>query len=32
MKLEGLGKRGKPVIKWKDRVKEYMHERVVDRG
>ena len=24
-------RRGKPVVKWKDRVKENMHERVADR-
>ena len=23
---------GGPVVRWKDRVKEYMHERGVDRG
>ena len=26
------GRRGKPVVRWKDRVKEYMHEIVDDRG
>ena len=25
-------RRGRPVIRWKDRVKEYRHERVVNRG
>ena len=25
-------RRGRPVIRWKDGVKEYMHERVADRG
>ena len=25
-------KRGRPVLRWKDMVKEYMHERVADRG
>ena len=25
-------RRGRPVVRWKDRVKEYMHERVGDRG
>ena len=25
-------RRGRPVVKWKDKVKEYMHERVADRG
>ena len=24
-------RRGRPVVGWKDRVKEYMHERVPDR-
>ena len=23
---------GRPVVRWKDRVKEYMHKRVADRG
>ena len=23
--------RGRPVVRWKDRVKEYIHERVIDR-
>ena len=26
------GHRRRPVVRWKDRVKEYMHERVADRG
>ena len=25
-------RRGRPIVRWKDRVKEYMHERVTDRG
>ena len=25
-------RRGRPVVNWKDRVKEYMHERVADGG
>ena len=25
-------RRGKPVVRWKDRVKEYVHERDTDRG
>ena len=25
-------RRGKPVVKWKDRMKEYMHGRIPDRG
>ena len=29
---EGHRRRGRPVVRWKDRVKEYRHERVVDRG
>ena len=24
-------RRGRSVVRWKDRVKEYMHERVADR-
>ena len=28
---EGPRRRGRPVVRWKDRVKEYMHERVADR-
>ena len=28
----GSWRRGRPVVRWKDRVKEYMHERVADRG
>ena len=23
--IEGPGRRGKPVVRWKDRIKEYMH-------
>ena len=29
--IEG-SRRGRPVVRWKDRVKEYMHEKVADRG
>ena len=29
---EGHRRRVRPVVRWKDRVKEYMHERVADRG
>ena len=29
---EGPRRRGRPVVRWKDRVKEYMHERVAGRG
>ena len=29
---ESPRRRGRPVVRWKDRVKEYMHERVADRG
>ena len=29
---QGSRRRGKPVVRWKDRIKEYMHERVTDRG
>ena len=25
-------RRGRPVVRWKDKVKEYLHERVADRG
>ena len=25
-------RRVRPVVRWKDRVKEYMHERDTDRG
>ena len=28
---EGLRRNGRPVIRWKDRLMEYMHERVADR-
>ena len=28
---EGPRRRGRPVVRWKDRVKEYMHESVDDR-
>ena len=24
--------RGRPVVRWEDRIKLYMHERVADRG
>ena len=24
-------RRGRPVVRWKDRVKEYMYERITDR-
>ena len=30
--IEGPRRRGRPVVRWKDRVKEYMHERGADRG
>ena len=29
--IKGPRRRGRPVVKWKDLVKEYMHERVVGR-
>ena len=32
MKSECARRRGRPVVGWKDKVKEYMHERVADRG
>ena len=25
-------RRGRTVVRWKDRVKEYIHDRFVDRG
>ena len=25
-------RRERPVVKWRDRVKEYIHEKVSDRG
>ena len=30
--IECCRRRGRPVVGWKDRVKEYMHERGADRG
>ena len=30
--IEGHIRRGRSVVRWKDWVKEYMHERGVDRG
>ena len=30
--IENSRRRGRLVVRWKDRVKEYMHERVADRG
>ena len=30
--IEDPMRREKPILKWKDRVKEYMHERGADRG
>ena len=30
--IEGSRRRGRPVVRWKDRVKEYMHERGADRS
>ena len=29
---EDLRRRGSPVVRWMDKVKEYMHERAADRG
>ena len=29
--IEGSRRRGRPVIRWKDRIKEYMDERVAAR-
>ena len=28
--IVGPRRRGRPVVRWKDGVKEYMHERVAD--
>ena len=28
----GPRRRERPVVRWEDRMKEYMHERVADRG
>ena len=28
---KGPGRRGRPVVRWKDRMKEYMHKRVNNR-
>ena len=30
--IKGPRRRRRPVVRWKDRVKEYMHERGTDRG
>ena len=30
--IEGSWRRGRPVVRWKYRVKEYMHEKGADRG
>ncbi len=32
IEIEGPGKRGRPLGRWKDRVKEYMSERSATRG
>ena len=29
--IEGPRRRGRPVVRWKDRVKEYIHEKGTDR-
>ena len=29
--IVGSRRRGRPVVRWKDRVKEYMHERAADK-
>ena len=29
--MEGPRRRGRSVVRWKNRMKEYMHERVADR-
>ena len=28
----GPGRRGRPVVRWKDSVKEYIHEIIIERG
>ena len=30
--IEDPKRRGRPVVRWKDRVNEYTHERIGDRG
>ena len=30
--IEGPKRCGRPVVRWKDRVKKYLHERDADRG
>ena len=30
--IEGPSRRERALVKWKDRVKEYMHKRGADRG
>ena len=32
IEIEELRGRGRPVVRWNDKVKEYMHERSADRG
>ena len=32
IEIEGSKMRGRPVVRWKDRVKEYMPERSTNRG
>ena len=29
---DGPRKRGMPVVRWKDRAKNYIHEKIADRG
>ena len=31
-KIISSSRRGRSVVRWKDRVKEYIHERVADKG
>ena len=31
-KIVGPRRRGRPVVRWKDRVKKYMHERLLIEG
>ena len=32
VEIEDPYRRGRPVVRWKDKVKEYMYERKADRG
>ena len=30
--IAGPSRRGRPILRWKDRIKEYMHEGGANRG